>query len=344
MILPKTNQKTYGVIHTENYFSFTGFCKKVNTDEIQTVDIYLDDVLIDTIIADKKLQKIEDIYDIEGFGFTYNLPNEFIGNKKLISFKNHQTKENLQNSPYELLDTAHPKFNEARFIYSLSESIDEEKIKNKYCPNSIGFLATEENLEDEEFVQYIKELIIRFPNVEFKAFCLNDEQKKLGKNIFLNNKINFLIPQNIYEIAKEIEIYLCSQKVPKDVKIFSILRINSPQILSLYTNLQINNFKQMNIKNFEKILSAPLQKFMDNFKILGYTEDELSIDRTYTKTFQKAVYKRFHLGESILDDNINAYEYFNFRVVEYALKNKQFKKFYFDMVLGQIEVLFGGKI
>lgn len=344
MILPKNNQKSYGVLHTESYFSFTGFCKKVNSDEIQSIDIYLDDVLIDTILADKKLQNIEDIYDIEGFGFTYNLPNEFIGNKKSISFKNHHTKEDLQNSPYELLTKNHPNFNEARFTYSLSESIDEEKIRNKYCPNSIGFLASEENLEDEEFMEYIKELIIRFPNVEFKAFCLNNEQKKLGKNVFINNKINFLIPQNIYEIAEEIEIYLCNQKVPKDVKIFSILRNYSPQILSAYTNLQINNFKQMNIKNFEKILSAALQKFMDNFRILGFTEDELSIDKTYTKTFQKAIYKRFHLGESILDDDINAYEYFNFRVIEYALKNKQFKKFYFDMVLGQIVVLFGKKI
>ena len=42
MILPKANQKSYGVVHTENYFSFTGFCKKVNSDEIQKVDIYLD--------------------------------------------------------------------------------------------------------------------------------------------------------------------------------------------------------------------------------------------------------------------------------------------------------------
>ena len=53
MILPKANQKSYGVVHTENYFSFTGFCKKVNSDEIQTVDIYLDDVLIDiTVLND----------------------------------------------------------------------------------------------------------------------------------------------------------------------------------------------------------------------------------------------------------------------------------------------------
>ena len=53
MIVPSKNQKTYGVLHTENYFSFLGFCKKVNSDEIQKVDIYLDDVLIDiTVLND----------------------------------------------------------------------------------------------------------------------------------------------------------------------------------------------------------------------------------------------------------------------------------------------------
>ena len=67
MLVPKSNQKTYGVLHPKNYFSFIGFCKKVNSEEIQKVDIYLDDKLIDTISADKKLQKIEDIYDPMSF-------------------------------------------------------------------------------------------------------------------------------------------------------------------------------------------------------------------------------------------------------------------------------------
>jgi hypothetical protein len=110
MILPKNNQKSYGVLHTENYFSFIGFCKKVNSDEIQSVDIYLDDKLIDTILADKKLQKIEDIYDIEGFGFTYNLEEKYIGRKHKVSFKNTETKEELQNSPYTLINNSHERF------------------------------------------------------------------------------------------------------------------------------------------------------------------------------------------------------------------------------------------
>jgi len=184
MIVPSKKQKTYGVLHTENYFSFLGFCKKVNSDEIQKVDIYLDDILINTIIADKHLQKVENIYDLEGFGFEYILPNEYIGNKELISFKNHETQENLQNSPYVLIKENHPKFNEMVFLNSLGNPINEEKIKDIYCQNSIGFLATEENLEDEEFVEYINQIIKDFPNCKFKILFINDDINTLIKEKF----------------------------------------------------------------------------------------------------------------------------------------------------------------
>ena len=166
MIVPLKNAKTYGVLHTENYFSFLGFSKKVSSDEIQKIDVYLDNELIDIIISDKHLQKIEDIYDINGFGFTYNLPEKYIGENHIISFKNHETKEDLQNSPYTLIDKTNSKFNEYKFLNSLV-SIDTEEIKDIYCPNTIGFLATEINLNDQCFMDFIYNLKTRFPLVNF---------------------------------------------------------------------------------------------------------------------------------------------------------------------------------
>ena len=173
MTRPIQLDKTYGVLHTESFFSFLGFAKKVGSDEIQKIDVFLDDKLIDTIEANEFIQKIDDMYDVESKAFTYNLPVQYIGTKAIISFKNHDSCEELLNSPYTLIDKNHEKFNEAKFLHSLSEPIDEEKIKDIYCPNSIGFLATKENLEDEDFINYIKELMERFPDVEFKGFCFD---------------------------------------------------------------------------------------------------------------------------------------------------------------------------
>ena len=170
MTSPIQLDKTYGVLHTENYFLFLGFAKKVGSDETQKIDVFLDDKLIDTIEANEFIQKIDDMYDVENKAFTYNLQIKYIGQKSTISFKIHDSQEDLLNSPYTLIDKTHEKFNEAKFLHSLSEPLSEE-LRNMYTPNCEGFLATKENLEDEDFMGYIKELMERFPDVEFNGFC-----------------------------------------------------------------------------------------------------------------------------------------------------------------------------
>ena len=194
MTRPMQLDKTYGVLHTENYFSFLGFAKKVGSDEIQKIDVFLDDKLIDTIEANEFIQKIDDMYDVESKAFTYNLPTQYIGKKAIISFKNHDSGEELLNTPYTLIDKNHEKFNEAKFLQSLNEPLSDE-LKNMYKPNSIGFLATKENLEDEEFVGYIKELMKRFgvfgpPALIF--FDKNGEELKNKRIVGYKNPKEFL--------------------------------------------------------------------------------------------------------------------------------------------------------
>lgn len=314
MILPKTNQKSYGVLHTENYFSFTGFCKKVGSDEIQKVDIYLDDVLIDTILADKKLQKIEDIYDIEGFGFTYNLPNEFIGNKRSISFKNHQTKENLQNSPYELLDTAHPKFNEARFIYSLSEPIGEE-FRNMYIPNNVGFLATKENLEDEEFVEYINQIMNDFPEYDFKALYFDKNSIKEIKEKFKNSNLGLLELKNIKDIFENLEVYLSNNEQNIfDTEILLQVRINSKEIFPI--GLQLSK-KNITLKQFEHNNQSYYKKFFNNLEYLGFEQNDIKkYGSNYHEIYFKKLSKKYNtpIDFSMEESLKKAYVYWNLKL------------------------------
>src|SRR5574344_1962144 len=186
--------KTYGVLHTKSFFSFLGFAKKVGSDEIQKIDVFLDDKLIDTIEANEFIQKIDDMYDVESKAFTYNLPTQYMGKKAIISFKNHDSGEELLNSPYTLIDKNHEKFNEAKFLHSLSEPLSEE-LKTMYKPTCVGFLATKETLDDEEFVGYIKELMVRFPDVNFVGFCFN---KSISNTI--SKEIKLLEISSINEI------------------------------------------------------------------------------------------------------------------------------------------------
>lgn len=275
MLVPFKNSKSYGVLHTENYFSFLGFSKKVNSEEVQKIDIFLDDTLIDTIIADKHIEKIEDIYELEGFGFEYILPNKYVGQKSIISFKNHGTKEHLQNSPYELITSIHPKFNEYSFSNSLLNEIDLNKIKNLYCPNTIGFLAVEGNLTDTNFIEYIKEIIKKFPDWKIKALYFNNEQEKLCKKTFLNTQdIEFLPISSIYDLIKNIEIYIHNTSYNN----FFFLK---PQQILLYSadDIVVMNFdfKIFNL-TLEEHSSSLMKKgfpFYDNPYYFGF--DDLDI-------------------------------------------------------------------
>ena len=318
MIVPLKNAKTYGVLHTENYFSFLGFSKKVNSDEVQKVDVYLDDELIDTIIANKHLQKIEDIYELEGFGFEYILPNEYIGKKNLISFKNHKTQENLQNSPYKLITENHPEFNEMAFLNSLLTPIDEEKIKDVYCPNSIGFLATEENLEDEEFVHYIKELLIKFPNVQFKGFCFNESTLNLSKQIFKTHCI-FKEISDSFEIFKNISIYLHNRKNNNEytIKINQNIVKYFPQIYIILLTNEIKNILANEVKlTRNNYFFKNLEKFSIN-KSDG--KDLYLYDILYNHIFKTIPNFKYTLKSST-----TIYQLLYFDNIELTIKNKEF--------------------
>lgn len=325
MILPKNNQKSYGVLHTENYFSFTGFCKKVNSNEIQSVDIYLDNVLIDTILADKKLQNIEDIYDIEGFGFNYNLSEKYIGQKGLISFKNHESKENLQNSPYKLIDINHPNFNKYRFLHALSEPIDEEKIKDLYCPNSIGFLATKENLEDIEYVKYIQILLLKFPKVIIKTFYFDSKQREFINNTFKDtlNRFEFIIPINIYDIANNVEIILCNESKPFDKLVFNHnISIKCINILVIYIYLPHSKLYLSKYDQILKDTGHPLLKHPQKF----------NLDKDYIEKVNYSVTKIFTDKFNIDINNCTFVEdFYYYQFIKLGLEGKDIKKYHLEI-------------
>src|SRR5574344_1579681 len=268
MISPIQLGKTYGVLHTESFFSFLGFAKKIGSDETQKIDVFLDDKLIDTIEANEFIQQIDDIYDVENKAFTYNLTIQYIGKKAILSFKNHESGEELLNSPYTLLDKPHEKFNEAKFLHSLSEPLSEE-LRNMYKPNCVGFLATKENLEDEEFVEYINELMERFPNSKFKAFYTNLQD--IGNQKDNLKFIHFISICDIKDVIQDIEIFIFNNyKVNLEVQLFSKIRESCKNIIAFHSNFSIPNYKSLSIKEVEKYWEVPLAKFINHFEKLGF--------------------------------------------------------------------------
>lgn len=264
MISPIQTGKTYGVLHTESFFSFLGFAKKVGSDEIQKIDVFLDDKLIDTIEANEFIQKIDDMYDVESKAFTYNLPTQYIGKKAILSFKNHNSGEELLNSPYTLIDKNHEKFNEASFFNTLNFVFDKEKIQNINTKDSIGFLATEDNLLNKDLIKLINIFLEQNLDTRFKLFYFNNEQKKLISEKFnkYQSKIDFIMPKDIYDIANNTSIYIHSSTANEKSKSFGYWKTWGVLNQTKANMFLINIFEEVDEKEYSKSL-----KLVDNCKI-----------------------------------------------------------------------------
>ena len=311
--------KTYGVLHTESFFSFLGFAKKVGSDEIQKIDVFLDDKLIDTIEANEFIQQIDDIYDVENKAFKYNLPSEYIGKKAILSFKNHDSEEELLNSPYTLIDKNHEKFNEAKFLQSLNEPISEE-IQKMYSPNSIGFLATKENLEDEEFMNYIKELTTRFPEVELKGFCF-DKIQNINNSLNING-VKFIVVNSIGTLIPQIQIFISNYKNPVlSNKLYKIIQLKTDYVLfSNYNNVNEYHKKLIDV-DIEYIRNIMIK----NQEIFEVDSVELNTKNLY-EIFHKIHCKNTNIDETIDIYNLTRHQYAFSIVIKFAFISKTYIK------------------
>ena len=330
MIIPKRDAKYYGAVHIDNYLTFTGFCKKVDSDEICDVDVFVDGKKIDTLKADKKIGKVEDIYDIEGYGFEFDLSDEYFEKSHLLEFKASSSGEELVNSRIQTIDKKHPKYNEHKFLHSLSR-VNPEEIKDLYCPNAIGFLATEENLEDKEFVEYIKELMVRFPDVEFKGFCFNDKQKNMLFKINLIRCKPYII-QSIEDIRRDIEIFLWNYKPNDDITGRIISNVRNGTILS---TIYLAGIKNLTIQEWEaKPENTIIPRILNNLEYFDFTQDE-SIKANKSILVMLNNKAKSYVSEDIWEEvfpESSFYNFLNILIVKYWLDSSAFKHYYYETI------------
>lgn len=227
--------------------------------------------------------------------------------------------------------------NEIQFIKSLNQPIDEEKIRIMYYPNSIGFLATEENLEDLEFVQYIKDLIIKFPNTNFKGFCFNNIQKELFKNIFSEfQNINYLVVKDIYDLIASIEIYIFDFNDLRDRKIMNIIGKYCNNILYLNTHLKLN-FKDMTLKDLDYKFKLNKDLVYTNPILLGFSNEEIkNSNDSYHKLVYTEIFKTLNLNP--IELSYNAFQFHSIDTIKFSLNYKKFKNYFINLKQNKIKL------
>ena len=203
--------KIYGAIESQSYITFTGFCKRIYNTTQQRVDVFIDDVKIDTIQANQKIRDIEnkyEVFDTNGFCFTYELPKEYIGKKHKLEFKT-QEGEQLLHSPTHTIDKFSPLYNQAMFIESLKEPLKYNAIDNGYTKNALSFIAIEENLSDEDFIEFVLEMCKKHKELSLSIVYFNEHQKNQATKVLSQVKQkNFFNPSSLEELIKNSEIYL----------------------------------------------------------------------------------------------------------------------------------------
>jgi hypothetical protein len=207
--------------------------------------------------------------------------------------------------------------NKASFINSLYQPFD-ESLRETYGKNAIGFLATKENLEDEEFVSFIKEIQQNFKSVKLKAFYFHDDidKTKLAD-------LEYIKTTNFIQIIANIEIFVWHYKNIKLTKILYMLRCKYKNITPVYFN---NNLD----KTLHDIDNLIYKKVFEKLYLFDFTKEEIiQADNSTIKLVQNRFYRKYLNKE--IDLNIT-YKQFIFDTITMALKSNQFKKelFLFD--------------
>ncbi|RLA80834.1 MAG: hypothetical protein DRG78_10200, partial [Epsilonproteobacteria bacterium] len=262
----KNKDVSFGAVSSAYALTFRGFYKDVDSDKVYDVDVYVDGEFIISIEASSYVKEIDREFDIQTNSFTYELDERFIGTEHLVEFKESKTQDILASSGIKTLDRNDSKFNEYKFLDSLYADVDEKRIKDLYCKDAIGFLAVEDNLNDKDFMNYIKELYVRFSTVTFKVFCFNAEQKLLVESIFENEmcRIEISSPMNIYDVVKEIEIYLTKAINLEDRIVKEIIKYSDEVAIHIrnksVSNIRLNQLVKVDIEKSD-IRYMVLQEF-----------------------------------------------------------------------------------
>lgn len=301
-----------------------GIEMKIDFDTIKVIRVYVDDKEIDVLHVDHTDALINNLFDLKQICINYKLDEKYAGKTDKLKFYYSDESESFK-VEIHMPSREDKHYNEFTFNNSLVAAIDKKRIENLYEKDAIGFLAVEENLEDEDFMNYIKELMARFSQVTFKAFYLNQEQKQLIGEVF-EKRIETFKLFNIVDLANNSEIFITRNSYQFDMQLY---------------NLILDNFHNIYVVNYEPSIRETLLNDFDNtfanrsIELAEKYGFEVDMKKLKKSNFNKYKYLIILVNE-ILDHQVidnfdlynNFYEYIYFENIANILQNKEIKRLY----------------
>ncbi len=305
---------------------------------VDTIDVMLDDQKIDTITCKTMKAQHGCVFDVDMRGILYDAPDAYLG--KALVFKDALMGNVLPEMFVCVIGRDDEQYNELRFMASLEEPIDEEKIRDVYCPNTIGFLATEENLGDEAFVRYVNQIMNDFSSYNFKALYFSNHSRQKIKEKFPNKNLKPIALKDIKDISENIEVYLSNyEQVGKNLlekRITQILRKNSDDVLPLGLGLSCEN---LTLREKEHRDFLYYEKFFANLEYLGFEQtDREKYGSTFHEIYFKKMSERYAIDIDFnLDQTVSkAYVYWYLKI---GFNNHDFFRFaiYFIKKMNELQ-------
>jgi hypothetical protein len=322
------SQKIYGAVYQKSPFSYYGWCKKIASDEIQSVDIFIDHKYVESIAADCKIDAFKYLFGDQGYGFKYIIPEKYLdAQEHIIHFYTTNNVISLADGEYNFSLTENDlvDIHKELFLQSL-DGVVTDQVNHLYCPNTVGFLASKENLDNKAFVEYVKQIMDDFQTYKFKVFYLDQRLEREIKEKFKNSSIQLFELKNMREIFENIEVYLVTNEKTFNNKIensiVNQLRLQSFEILIL--NLNLDN--DLTVKQYAEMTREYYKKFFQNLEFFGFhKEDVEKYGNNLYEIFYKNAIKKYNI-DMYFDMNENIKKAFVYWNLKLGSKNHNFFK------------------
>ena len=313
-------QKTYGAAYQKTAAVYYGWCKKVGTDEKQTLEILIDNESIHTLICDQNTPEFKYLFGEEGYGFEFVIPVRYAdGKEHSIRFVSLETMIVLEEGEYRfVLDIdAADTIREELLLQSWDERFYERQ--ETKLNDSIGFLATKENIEDESFISYLREVQKRFQGVSFKALCLSNEyDTRIGE---LFPAVETIDIQTALDIQAVVTVLIVNDQRTFDKKIMN---------KCLYENLFISVYNRNNIDKSLKDCnySVLVDKYRENAEQFSLDSAEVELYNNHITIATKIIVKgtKFEFQDEAMIALDQTMKERNFKFISAALNDPQFVK------------------
>lgn len=194
--------------------------------------------------------------------FTINFPSRFYdGKKRQFMVREKNSGIILWGGLADVVLLEEDK-NKAKFLESI-EHANYDELRDLYKPNSIGFLATKENLEDTDFMNYVKGIKNRFSDAKFVGFCFTKPSDDFAEYIKISD---------IKDIINNSCIFIVNPQL-QDNNLDQYISNNQEKFINVF----INPHNKTNINKYIKdIQNQKLIKIIkSNLELLKLTQEDI---------------------------------------------------------------------